>query len=87
MSNEIISVDGDQEAVPRCANSVVNKYIEGGIKVRKKPAPKKTQASKVPAKDKPVDALTAAYRKINNLGENLVWMYNPQSDERLALSW
>ena len=80
VSNEIISAGAEQDAVLQCANRVVNKYVEGGIKVRKKPAPK-AKASKAPAKDKPVDALTAASRKLNNLGENLVWMYHPQSNE------
>ena len=80
VSNEIISAGAEQDAVLQCANRVVNKYVEGGIKVRKKPAPK-AKVSKAPAKDKPVDALTAASRKLNNLGENLVWMYHPQSNE------
>ena len=80
VSNEIISAGAEQDAVLQCANRVVNNYVDGGIKVRKKPAPK-AKVSKVPAKDKPVDALTAASRKLNNLGENLVWMYHPQSNE------
>ena len=80
VANEIISAGAEQDAVLECANRVVNKYVEGGIKIRKKPAPK-AKVSKAPSKDKPVDALTAASRKLNNLGENLVWMYHPQSNE------
>lgn len=77
--NEIISAGADQDAVLQCANRVISKYVEGGVKVRKKPVPK--AKAKVQAKDKPVDALTAASRKINHLGENLVWVHHPQSNE------
>ena len=80
VSNEIISAGAEQDAVLQCANRVVNKYVEGGIKVRKKPAPK-AKVSKASTKDKPIDALTAASRKINNLSENLVWMFHPNSNE------
>ena len=80
VANEIISAGAEQDAVLKCANTVINKYVEGGIKVRKKPAPK-AKVSKVSAKDKPVDALTAASRKLNNLAENLVWMFHPNTKE------
>ena len=80
VANEIIGAGADQEEVLACANAVLNRYVEGGIKIRKKPAPK-AKVSKVAAKDKPVDALTAASRKLNNLAENLVWMFHPNTKE------
>ena len=78
--NEMISAGVDQEQALECANRVINKYVEGGVKVRKKPAPR-PKAAKAPAKDKPVDALTAASRKLNNLAGNIVWIHHPDSDE------
>lgn len=79
--NEIISVAGvDQEKVLEAANVVVNRYVDGGVKVRKKPAPR-PKAPKAPAKDKPVDILKAASRKLNSLTDNMVWVVHPDSDE------
>lgn len=79
--NEIITVAGvDQEKVLEAANVVVNRYVDGGVKVRKKPAPR-PKAQKAPAKDKPVDILKAASRKLNSLTDNMVWVVHPDSDE------
>jgi hypothetical protein len=75
--NELISreeVDADRALT--IANAVMAKYAEG-VKIRKKPAPR---AAKAPAK-KQVDVLTAAGRKLNNLGRKIVWMYYPDNHE------
>jgi hypothetical protein len=73
--NEIIDAGGDQEATLECANRVVARYVGEGIKVRKKPAPRaKTSA----VKDKQVDTLTAASRKLNK--QKYLWMYHPKTE-------
>ena len=87
--NEMISSGAEQDAVLDCANRVVNRYVEGGIKVRKKPVPR-AEVPKAPTKDRPVDALTAASRKLNNLGENAVWIHHQTATSTLtrrASSW
>lgn len=78
--NEIISAGVDQEKVLEAANTVVNKYVDGGVKVRKKPSPR-PKAPKAPAKDKPVNILDAASKKLNSLTNNVVWVVHPESDE------
>lgn len=78
--NEMISAGANQEKALECANSVVSKYLEGGVKVRKKPTPR-AKTTKAPAKNAPVDALTAASRKVNNLAGNAVWIFHPDSNE------
>lgn len=79
--NEIISAGGvDQDKVLEAANNVINRYVDGGVKVRKKPAPR-PKTPKAQAKDKPVDILGAASRKIKNLTDNVVWVVHPESDE------
>lgn len=78
--NEMISSGANQEATLECANTVVNKYVEGGIKIRKKPAPR-AKTLKATTEGKPVDALTAASRKLNNLGSNVLWIHHPNSSE------
>jgi hypothetical protein len=75
--NEIIATGADQEAVLACANRVVSRYMEGGVKVRKRPAPR-AKTTKAPAKDKPVDAITAAFKKMNTLADNAVWIHHPE---------
>lgn len=80
MCNGFIARGVDQEAALECANSIVKEYVEGGIKVRKKPAPR-AKVPKAPAKNKPVDALTAASKKLNNLADNLVWLHHPETNE------
>lgn len=63
-ANEIITTEqADTDRVLAIANAVVAKYVDG-VKIRKKPAPR---AAKAPAK-KQVDVLTAAGRKLHNLG-------------------
>lgn len=79
--NEIIAAGGvDQEKVLEAANTVVNKYVDGGVKVRKKPAPR-PKVPKTSVKEKPVDILKAASRKLNSLTDNVVWVVHPESDE------
>ena len=80
LANEVIASGADQEKVLESANAVVNKYVDGGVKVRKKPVPR-PKAAKAPAKDKPVDILKAASRKMNSLTTNAVWVVHPESDE------
>ncbi len=80
VANEIISKGVDQDVVLEAANAIVNKYVDGGVKVRKKPSPR-PKAPKAPAKDKPVDILKAASRKLNSLTDNMVWLTHPDSDE------
>lgn len=78
--NEIISAGADQEKVLEAANVVVNKYVDGGVKVRKKPSPR-PKVQKAATKEKPVDILKAASRKLNSLTDNMVWVVHPESDE------
>ena len=81
VSNEIISSGGaDQEKVLEAANTVINRYVEGGIKVRKRPVPR-PKTAKTPAKAKPIDTLTAASRKLKNLTDNVLWIAHPDNDE------
>ena len=63
--NEAISAGADQEVQLKAANSTIQRYIEGGVKVRKRPVAR-PKAPKTPAKPKPIDALAAAAKKINN---------------------
>lgn len=79
--NEMISVGMDQEKVLECANKVVNNYLDGGIKVRKKPAPRKTQPKATAAKSKPIDVLKAAQNKLHSLTDNITWIQHPSSDK------
>jgi hypothetical protein len=80
--NEMIAQGIDQEKVLECANKVVNNYLEGGIKVRKKPAPRKAQPKAASAaKDKPIDVLKAAHKKLHSLTDNVVWIDHPHSTD------
>ena len=78
--NEIISMGVEQDKVLQAANKVVNSYLDAGIKVRKKPAPR-PKTSKAPAKEKPIDVLRAAHRKLHSLADNIIWVSHPDSDE------
>lgn len=73
--NEIIEAGGNQEATLECANRVVARYVGEGIKVRKKPAPR----AKAPQKDKQVDAVTAASRKLNK--KSFTWIHHPETED------
>lgn len=75
-----ISSGADQDKVLECANTALNKYVGGGLKVRKKPAPR-AKPAKAPPKDKQVDTLTAASRKLHNLTSNVTWLVHPENDE------
>jgi hypothetical protein len=80
LCSELISNGvADEAKVLEIASSVVQKYVEGGIKVRKKPAAR-PRAAKAPAKDKPIDALTAASRKMNNVSNEITWITHPDDD-------
>lgn len=80
LSNEIIISSGaDQEKILEIANQVVNKYVEGGIKIRKRPVAK-PRVTKQPNKDKPIDTLTAASRKMKSLYDNVVWIAHPDDN-------
>jgi ribosomal protein L16/L10AE len=79
--NEIImTAGGDQAKSLEAANEVVNRYLEGGIKIRKKPAPR-AKTTKTPAKEKQVDALTAASRKVKSMASNVFWMQHPEDPD------
>ena len=79
--NEIISAGSvDQEKVLEAATIVLNKYVDGGVKIRKKPSPR-PKVPKAPTKDKPVDVLKAASKKLNSLTNNVLWVAHPESDE------
>ncbi len=80
LANEVISRGFDQEKVLDAANVVVNKYVDGGVKVRKKPV-SRPKAPKAPAKDKPVDIMKAASTKLNSLTINAQWVKHPESSE------
>lgn len=81
VSNEIISSGGaDQEKVLEAANTVINRYVDGGIKVRKRPVPR-PKTAKAPAKAKPIDTLTAASRKLKSLTDNILWLAHPDNEE------
>ena len=74
-ANELIATEqADTDKVLAIANAVVAKYVDG-VKIRKKPAPR---ATKAPVK-KQVDVLTAAGRKLHNLGREIVWMFHSDS--------
>ena len=64
--------------------NLIQKYLETGVKVRKKPAVRQ-KAPKAPAKDKPVDALTAASKKMNSLTGKILWVTHPD-DENYSYS-
>ncbi len=82
VANEIIStIEGvDQDKVLEAASNVLNRYVDGGLKVRKKPSPR-PKVPRAPTKDKPVDILKAASKKMNSLTSNLVWVVHPDSDD------
>lgn len=75
--NEIINEGANSEKVLECANRVVNRYLEGGIKVRKKPAARAPKAT-----TRSVDAAAAASRKmLSGIGQNVLWLVHPESSE------
>jgi len=81
LCSELISNGvADEAKVLEMASTVVQKYVEGGIKVRKKPAAR-PRVAKAPAKDKPIDALTAASRKMDNVSNKIVWITHPDDDD------
>lgn len=81
LSNELISSGvADSEKILEISTAVINKYIQGGLKVRKKPTPR-PKTAKAPSKEKQIDTLTAASRKINNLANNQLWVKHPENDE------
>ena len=80
VANEIAGSGFDQAKVMECADKVANNYFEGGIKIRKKPPPR-AKTTKTPSKPKPIDALTAASKKLTNMGQDLVWIKHPEDDK------
>lgn len=80
LSNDLITKGAvDEQTVLESASSTIQKYLDTGIKVRKKPVVRQ-KAPKAPAKDKPVDALTAASKKINSLTGKILWVTHPEDD-------
>jgi len=82
VANEIISTmeGADQEKILEAATNVLNRYVEGGLKVRKKPSPR-PRVSKAPAQDKPVNIIKAASKKMHNsLTSHFEWLKHPDSD-------
>ncbi len=79
--NQIITdTEVDQSKVLEAANTVVTKYLSDGVKVRKKPSPRPKAARPAP-KDKPVDVLKAASKKMSSLSDNITWISHPESDD------
>jgi hypothetical protein len=77
-ANEAIAGGADQAKTLEAADAVINRYVEGGVKIRKKPAPRAKAAAKTPAKEKQVDAVTAASRKVKSLSSNITWVVHPE---------
>ena len=80
MANDLITKGVvDEETVLKSASETIQKYLETGVKVRKKPAVRQ-KVPKAPAKDKPIDALTAASKKLNSLTGKILWVTHPEDD-------
>ena len=80
MANDLIANGAaDETTVLKSASGTVQKYLETGVKVRKKPV-SRPKAPKAPAKDKPVDAITAASKKLNSLTGKIVWLEHPEDN-------
>ena len=75
---------GDEATILESASGTIQKYLDTGVKVRKKPVVRPS-APKAPAKDKPVDALTAASKKLNSLTSKMMWVTHPE-DEKFSYS-
>lgn len=63
--NEVIRQNpeiGDKNFL-ECGNAVIEKYVESGIRVRKKPAPRQSKPRATVAREKATDMYTAASRK------------------------
>lgn len=78
-TNEIIAAGMDEGEALKTANVLAERYIESGIKMRKKPAPR----AKPKAKN---DAISAASRKTKkSMSNEIVWVVHP-SDETYLYS-
>lgn len=85
MANDLITKGVvDEATVLESASGTIQKYLDTGVKVRKKPVVRQ-KAPKAPAKDKPVDALTAASKKMNSLTGKILWVTHPE-DENYSYS-
>ena len=85
MANDLITKNvGDEATILQSASVTAQKYLETGLKVRKKPVVRQ-KVPKAPAKDKPVDAMTAASKKLNSLTGKIVWVVHPD-DENYSYS-
>jgi len=73
-TNEIIEMGADPQIALECGNRVISRYVDGDIKVRKKPVPR----AKAPKKQGPVDLMTAATRKAGRANE-VEWVRHPES--------
>lgn len=77
-ANDLIAAGVDQEVVLKTANEAVNKYSDDGIKVRKRPVPKPKAPKK--EKDKPIDIITAATKKMGISKKTILWITHPEDD-------
>jgi hypothetical protein len=86
LANDLITKGAvDEATVLESASGTIQKYLDTGLKVRKKPVAR-PKAPKAPAKDKPIDAMTAASKKINSLlVDKIVWAKHPE-DENYSYS-
>lgn len=79
--NQIITdTEVDHTKVLNAANSVVARYLSDGVKVRKKTSPR-PKTAKAPLKDKPVDVLKAASKRMASLSDNITWVVHPDSED------
>lgn len=70
----------DADKVLNVANKVITKYVEEGIKMRKKPAPRAKTTVK-PAKPKTLDLFTAAQQKKSSQLTISNWILHPENNK------
>jgi hypothetical protein len=80
MANDLIAKGAvDEATVLESASGTIQKYLDTGVKVRKKPVAR-PKAPKAPTKEKAVDAMTAASKKLNSLTGKMLWVTHPEDD-------
>ena len=73
-TNEMISAGFNQAKALECANNVMSRYVEGSIKIRKKPAPRAPKPKAAPQND----VTTAASSKRQSVSGSFVWVSHPE---------
>jgi hypothetical protein len=83
LCNSLISKGLPQDKVLEAGNEVFAHYVDAGIKVRKKPAPRqKTQKDEKVAKMQPIDVLKASQKKkMQSVTDAIKWTTHPDDDK------